>query len=112
MVEWDIVIADECHIIKERKSDVTQQMAEVNSRVRIGLTGTAIQNNYEVHPKEWVLANEGQELWTLLDWTCPGQVGSLSDWTGKVAHPLRVGQSHDANNRQLSQARVPPRKRT
>lgn len=48
MVPWDVVIADECHIIKERKSDVTQQMAEVNSRVRIGLTGTAIQNNYEV----------------------------------------------------------------
>jgi DNA excision repair protein ERCC-6-like 2 len=51
MVQWDVVIADECHIIKERKSDVTLQMAEVNSRVRIGLTGTAIQNNYEVPPK-------------------------------------------------------------
>jgi len=48
LIEWDIVIADECHIIKERKSDVTEKMALVNSRVRIGLTGTAIQNNYEV----------------------------------------------------------------
>ena len=48
MIEWDCVIADECHIIKERKSDVTEKMALVNSRVRIGLTGTAIQNNYEV----------------------------------------------------------------
>lgn len=48
MIEWDCVIADECHTIKERKSDVTEKMALVNSRVRIGLTGTAIQNNYEV----------------------------------------------------------------
>jgi DNA excision repair protein ERCC-6-like 2 len=48
MVEWDAVIADECHIIKERKSDVTEKMGLVNSKVRIGLTGTAIQNNYEV----------------------------------------------------------------
>lgn len=48
MIEWDAVIADECHVIKERKSDVTVQMALINSRVRIGLTGTAIQNNYEV----------------------------------------------------------------
>ena len=48
MIEWDAVIADECHIIKERKSDVTEKMAIVNSHVRIGLTGTAIQNNYEV----------------------------------------------------------------
>ena len=48
MIEWDCVIADECHIIKERKSEVTEKMGLVNSRVRIGLTGTAIQNNYEV----------------------------------------------------------------
>jgi hypothetical protein len=48
MIEWDVVVADECHIIKERKSDVTEKMALVNARVRIGLTGTAIQNNYEV----------------------------------------------------------------
>jgi len=48
LIEWDVVIADECHQIKERKSDVTEKMALVNSRVRIGLTGTAIQNNYEV----------------------------------------------------------------
>jgi DNA excision repair protein ERCC-6-like 2 len=49
MVEWDAVIADECHIIKDRRSEVTEKMALVNSRVRIGLTGTAIQNNYEVY---------------------------------------------------------------
>jgi DNA excision repair protein ERCC-6-like 2 len=48
LIEWNVVIADECHQIKERKSDVTEKMALVNSRVRIGLTGTAIQNNYEV----------------------------------------------------------------
>ena len=48
MIEWDAVVADECHTIKERKSDVTEKMGLVNSRVRIGLTGTAIQNNYEV----------------------------------------------------------------
>jgi hypothetical protein len=51
MIEWDVVVADECHIIKERKSDVTEKMALVNARVRIGLTGTAIQNNYEVGPQ-------------------------------------------------------------
>jgi SNF2 family DNA or RNA helicase len=102
MINWDAVIADECHIIKERKSDVTEKMALVNSRVRIGLTGTAIQNNYEVHPPIPVLI---QELWTLLDWTNPGRVGSLTEWKNKVAKPLRIGQSHDANNKQLSAAR-------
>ena len=49
-----------------------------------------------------------KELWTLLDWTNPGHVGSLTEWKNKVAIPLRVGQSHDANNKQLSLARVFP----
>jgi len=105
IIYWDAVIADECHIIKERKSDVTEKMSVINSRVRIGLTGTAIQNNYEVClPRERTA--ERQELWTLLDWTNPGQVGTLSEWKNRVAKPLRLGQSHDANNKQLSLARV------
>ena len=35
-------------------------------------------------------------------------MGSLTEWKNKVANPLREGQSHDANNRQLSRARVSP----
>jgi SNF2 family DNA or RNA helicase len=35
--------------------------------MRIGLTGTAIQNSYE-------------ELWTLLDWANPGSVGTVREW--------------------------------
>jgi len=40
-------------------------MDEVNALCRIGLTGTAIQNNYD-------------ELWTLLNWTNPGPSICLS----------------------------------
>ena len=65
LIEWDAVIADECHIIKERKSDVTEKMGLVNSRVRIGLTGTAIQNNYEVlHHKKWTYRRNYGRCWT------------------------------------------------
>ena len=46
-IPWDCVIADECHIIKDRKSETTQAINEVNALCRIGLTGTAIQNNYD-----------------------------------------------------------------
>lgn len=92
MVEWDCVIADECHKIKERKSETTQGMNEVNSLCRIGLTGTAIQNRYE-------------ELWTLLNWTNPGVVGPVTTWKAQIAEPLKIGQSHDATLNQLSKAR-------
>lgn len=92
LVEWDCVVADECHIIKGRKSETTQAMNEVNALCRIGLTGTAIQNSYD-------------ELWTLLNWTNPGKFGPISTWKSTISQPLRLGQSHDATMYQLSKAR-------
>ncbi|KAJ5492645.1 DNA excision repair protein ERCC-6-like 2 [Penicillium diatomitis] len=92
MIEWDCVIADECHKIKERKSETTQAMNEINSLCRVGLTGTAIQNRYE-------------ELWTLLNWTNPGVVGPVTTWKAQIAEPLKIGQSHEATLNQLSKAR-------
>ncbi|PUU81994.1 P-loop containing nucleoside triphosphate hydrolase protein [Tuber borchii] len=92
MVEWDCVIADECHQIKDRRTEVTKAMNEINALCRIGLTGTAIQNNYE-------------ELWTLLNWCRPGGIGTLTEWNRAIATPLKVGQSHDATLRQIGNAR-------
>ncbi|CRG88093.1 Putative DNA repair and recombination protein RAD26-like [Talaromyces islandicus] len=97
MVEWDCVVADECHQIKERKSETTIAMNEINALCRIGLTGTAIQNKYE-------------ELWTLLNWTNPGKLGPVTAWKKAVAEPLKIGQSHDATLYQLSRARKTAKK--
>lgn len=91
-VRWDCVIADECHRIKERTSETTKTMNNINALCRIGLTGTAIQNKYE-------------ELWTLLNWTNPGSFGPLSSWKSTVAVPLKLGQSHDATYAQLKKSR-------
>lgn len=92
MIEWDCVIADECHQIKGRKSETTQAMNEINALCRIGLTGTAIQNSYD-------------ELWTLLNWTNPGKFGPITTWKASISEPLKMGQSHDATHYQLSKAR-------
>ena len=92
MIEWDNVIADECHMIKGRNSETTKAMNEVNALCRIGLTGTAIQNSYD-------------ELWTLLNWTNPGKFGPIATWKKTISEPLRAGQSHDATIYQLSKAR-------
>ncbi|MCJ1272976.1 hypothetical protein MMC21_000765 [Puttea exsequens] len=92
IVEWDCVIADECHQIKGRSSETTQALNEVNALCRIGLTGTAIQNSYD-------------ELWTLLNWTNPGRFGPISTWKQSISIPLKIGQSHDATVHQLSKAR-------
>lgn len=91
-VDWDCVIADEAHIIKSRTSEVTQAMNDINALCRIGLTGTAIQNNY-------------YELWTLLNWTNPGRFGGLATWKHCISDPLKMGQAHDATYQQLAKAR-------
>ncbi|KAK2020972.1 SNF2 family domain-containing protein [Colletotrichum zoysiae] len=96
-VKWDAVIADECHQMKERSSEVTKAMNDINALCRIGLTGTAIQNKYE-------------ELWTLLNWTNPGHFGTLSEWNSTITKPLTRGQSHDATLSQLRDARITARK--
>ncbi|MCJ1476268.1 hypothetical protein MMC13_004934 [Lambiella insularis] len=92
MIEWDCVVADECHQIKGRSSETTQALNEVNALCRLGLTGTAIQNTYD-------------ELWTLLNWTNPGRFGPISTWKASISEPLKMGQSHDATIAQLSKAR-------
>ncbi|ROT41354.1 hypothetical protein SODALDRAFT_331075 [Sodiomyces alkalinus F11] len=96
-VKWDVVVADECHIIKRPGSEVTKAMDQANALCRIGLTGTAIQNNYG-------------ELWTLLNWTNPGHFGTWSEWERTIAKPLRLGQSHDATLHQLSRGRITAKK--
>ncbi|TKX23221.1 putative DNA repair protein 3 [Elsinoe australis] len=97
LVDWDACIADECHIIKERKAEITKAMDKINALCRIGLTGTAIQNRYE-------------EMWTILNWTNPGRFGPLSVWKASIAEPLKTGQSHDATVAQLAMARKTAKK--
>ncbi|KFA45965.1 hypothetical protein S40293_07295 [Stachybotrys chartarum IBT 40293] len=92
MVQWDAVVADECHKLKDRYSATAKALRDVNALCRIGLTGTAIQNKYE-------------ELYTLLDWTNPGHFGPLTEWSQTITRPLTVGQSHEATVAQLSLAR-------
>ena len=46
-VAWKVIIADECHKIKEVSSGVTRALKGLPVRARVGLTGTALQNKYE-----------------------------------------------------------------
>lgn len=91
-IDWDCVIADECHQIKNKNAEISKAMNKINALCRIGLTGTAIQNRYE-------------ELWNLLNWARPGAYGSAQEWKQLVTLPLKMGQAHDASHAQLADAR-------
>lgn len=54
-MEWSAVIVDEAHRIKNPKARVTEVMKALKCNVRIGLTGTILQNNMK-------------ELWCVMDW--------------------------------------------
>lgn len=92
IIDWDCVIADECHQIKNKNAEISKAMNKINALCRIGLTGTAIQNKYE-------------ELWSLLNWARPGAYGSAQEWKQKLCLPMKIGQAHDASHAQLADAR-------
>ncbi len=60
---WHYVILDEAHAIKNRKSRVHQSVRAMDSRHRLCLTGTPVENHLG-------------ELWSLFDFLNPGLLGS------------------------------------
>lgn len=53
-----------------------------------------------------VIQNGYEELWTVLNWTNPGAVGTRKQWKSFVEEPLRVGQSRSATDEQHLKAAV------
>ncbi|KAM8793228.1 DNA excision repair protein ERCC-6-like 2 [Eudromia elegans] len=91
-VEWSAVIVDEAHRIKNPKAQITQTMKALKCSVRIGLTGTILQNNMG-------------ELWCVMDWAVPGLLGTRMDFKKKFSDPVEHGQRHTATKRELATGR-------
>ncbi|XP_068279807.1 DNA excision repair protein ERCC-6-like 2 isoform X2 [Nyctibius grandis] len=91
-VEWSAVIVDEAHRIKNPKAQITQTMKSLKCSVRIGLTGTVLQNNMK-------------ELWCVMDWAVPGLLGSRLHFKKKFSDPVEHGQRHTATKRELATGR-------
>ncbi|XP_057688552.1 DNA excision repair protein ERCC-6-like 2 [Corythoichthys intestinalis] len=91
-INWSAVFVDEAHKIKNPNSQITQAMKGLKCQIRIGLTGTILQNNLE-------------ELWCVMDWAVPGCLGSLGHFKNKVSDPIEQGQRHSATKRALATAR-------
>ncbi|KAJ7631912.1 RAD26-like SNF2 family DNA-dependent ATPase [Mycena polygramma] len=84
---WTCIFVDEVHTVKNPNSKTSVAYNEFQCVRRFGLTGTAIQNSYD-------------ELWTILDWTNPGRLGSAKQWRSFISNPLKVGQSATASDEQ------------
>uniref|UniRef100_A0A8C6YGM3 DNA excision repair protein ERCC-6-like 2 n=1 Tax=Naja naja TaxID=35670 RepID=A0A8C6YGM3_NAJNA len=91
-LQWSAVIADEVHRIKNPKSQITQTMKALTCKVRLGLTGTILQNNMK-------------ELWCVMDWAVPGLLGSEAHFKTEFSDPVELGQRHTATRRELATGR-------
>ncbi|KAJ8262866.1 hypothetical protein COCON_G00153230 [Conger conger] len=91
-IDWSAVIVDEAHKIKNPNSQITQAMKGMRCKVRVGLTGTILQNNLE-------------ELWCVMDWAVPGCLGSLGHFKTRFADPIELGQKHSNTKRALATGR-------
>ncbi len=90
---WSCVIVDEVHRVKNESAKITLAYHQFRCLRRFGLTGTAIQNSYK-------------EMWTILDWTNPGRLGTKGQWHGFVVKPLTAGQSAGASEEERAKALI------
>lgn len=80
----DLVILDEGHIIKNRKSQTNLAVAEVATKRRIILTGTPIQNNLN-------------EYYCMVNFVKPAYLGSEREFNEHYATPIKKGQHADSD---------------
>ena len=76
-LRWDRLVLDEAQAIKNSANETTQQLRRIPARVRVALTGTPIENGLG-------------DLWSILDFTNPGLVGSRSSFVAA----LSAGNGH------------------
>ena len=75
---WDLVVADEAQHIKNATSSTARNLRTIESRCRVALTGTPVENNLT-------------ELWAILDWATPGLLGSRAAFRKVWAAPIESG---------------------
>ncbi|KAF9589875.1 hypothetical protein IFM89_029115 [Coptis chinensis] len=85
-VEWEIVVVDEAHRLKNEKSKLYEACLRIKTRKRFGLTGTIMQNKI-------------MELFNLFDWVAPGSLGTREHFRDFYDEPLKHGQRSSAPER-------------
>ncbi|RYG68694.1 hypothetical protein EON64_04645, partial [archaeon] len=73
---WDYVILDEGHVIKNPATKLSKAMHSLQTRHRLLLTGTPLQNNLT-------------EFWAVMDWATGGQrMGSRQAFRMNIDDPI------------------------
>ncbi|CAN8096621.1 unnamed protein product [Discula destructiva] len=84
---WNYVVLDEGHLIKNAKAKISQAVKRLASNHRLILTGTPIQNN--------VL-----ELWSLFDFLMPGFLGAEKVFADRFVKPISASRFSKASSKE------------
>ncbi len=85
-IRWGLVVADEAQQIKNPASATARALRSIPAGARFALTGTPVENRLS-------------DLWSLLDWTTPGLLGSLESFRRNVAVPVERDRDPVATER-------------
>ncbi len=86
MCSFDIILLDEIQNLKNRKTAIHQAVASLNGRVKIGLTGTPIENSL-------------QDLRSLFDICLPGLLGSERQFERLYVQPITENGNTEVRER-------------
>ncbi len=75
---WSTVVLDEAQNIKNADSQASRAARALKADFRLALTGTPVENRLE-------------ELWSALDFACPGLLGTRGDFRTRYAEPAAAG---------------------
>jgi superfamily II DNA or RNA helicase len=82
-LKLDYAILDEAQAIKNAQSATANAAKELNTRHRLALTGTPIENRLS-------------EIWSIFDFVSPGLLGTLQKFEERYARPIDQGDSKQA----------------
>nr|WP_157360740.1 DEAD/DEAH box helicase [Amycolatopsis thermoflava] len=92
-VDWGLAAADEAQHVKNPLSVTARELRRIPAAARVALTGTPVENRLT-------------ELWSILDWTTPGLLGTLEHFRRTIARP--VERDRDAGSVERLAATVRP----
>jgi superfamily II DNA or RNA helicase len=82
-VPWSLVCADEAQHAKNPASATAKALRDIKSGARVALTGTPVENNLT-------------DLWSILDWTTPGLLGSREGFRAAYGRAAEKGDPETA----------------
>ncbi|KAL5214239.1 hypothetical protein ABZP36_003391 [Zizania latifolia] len=89
--QWDYVILDQGHIVKNPKTQRSQSLYQIPSAHRIVISGIPVQNNLK-------------EMWALLYFCCPYVLGDKDAFELRYEKPILQGNDKNATDQEKHMA--------